>query len=481
MPQLHECPLFSPGNMNENNDDYNADEFKELILRFEKMVANGSFFFFDSDDYEEIIEHYFQSQNPEMLKQALDAAADQYPDNISFKISRAQYLASQQKTTEALKILNDVEKTDPTDGELYMTRGYIYSQMGLSEQAIENFKSALRYSGTPDDVYASLGSEFINKNEYDNALFYLKKGFALNPQNEMLIGEIAICFEMSGKNAEAIEFFSKFTDDFPYNKWGWFNLGIAFNRSAEYEKAVQAYEYALTIDTEFSSGYFNKGNSLAMMGRYNDAIDTYKETFNYEQPDPSAYYYIGECYENLKDHSNALVNYNRAVKLDPNMADAWVSIGIVLQKQNRLTEALHYVKKALELQPENPDYWYVFAEIQEKMGFFEEALGAYQKVIECNYSDYDVWLDYSNCLMNAGYKQDAIYAVTEGIKYFPEIAELHYRMSALLVEAGKRQEALTYLQDALVLDYEKHNELFTYAPELKTDKTILEVINTYKR
>lgn len=53
--------------------------------------------------------------------------------------------------------------SDATDEQLYMTRGYIYSQMGLSEQAIENYKTALKYTTEPHEVYLSLGMEFMNK------------------------------------------------------------------------------------------------------------------------------------------------------------------------------------------------------------------------------------------------------------------------------------------------------------------------------
>jgi tetratricopeptide (TPR) repeat protein len=393
--------------MGDEAEDYSNAELKELIGKFEQMISSGSFVFFDANDYEEIIEYYFQSYDPETLLIALTKAISQYPNNASFKISNAQLLAAQEKTSEALKILNDLELSDATDEQLYMTRGYIYSQMGLSEQAIENYKTALKYTTEPHEVYLSLGMEFMNKKEVDNSLFYLKKALSLDPKNDVIVSEIALCYEMSDKKDEAADFFSKYVDEHPYSEFGWFNLGVSFSRILMYEKAIDAYDFVLTINPKFSSAYFNKANSLAQLGKYYEAIDVYKETFTHESPDPAAMYYIGECYENLEDLPNALVYYNRCVKHEPTFADAWISIGIVLELQNRLTEALHYVKKALEIQPENPDFWYVFAEVQEKLGFFEEALGAYQKVIECNYDDSDVWLDYSNCLLASGYKEDA--------------------------------------------------------------------------
>jgi tetratricopeptide (TPR) repeat protein len=214
--------------------------------------------------------------------------------------------------------------------------------------------------------------------------------------------------------------------------------------------------------------------------KYEEAITIYKETFKYEDHEPTTYFYIAECYENINDFESALVNYNKCVKIDPANADAWLGIGVVLDALNRLTEGVHYIKKAIEINPNNAEYWYVFAEIQEKLGFAEEAAMAYQRVIELEYPDYDVWLDYSKLLHQNNYITNAIETLIEGIKYFPDVAELYYRMGIILLDKENRKESLEYFEKALSLDYSKHNEIFEYAPVLQNDKEILNLISNYK-
>jgi tetratricopeptide (TPR) repeat protein len=108
----------------------------------------------------------------------------------------------------------------------------------------------------------------------------------------------------------------------------------------------------------------------------------------------------------------------------------------VLDAQNRLTEGIHYIKKAIELNALNPEYWYVFAEVQNKLGFQDEAINAFLKVIELGYDDFDIYLDYSNVLIENGYELEAISVLEQGLKLFPDAAELHYRMSAQLMMLG---------------------------------------------
>ena len=126
-----------PGNTPDDND------INKLVKRFESMLVQNEIYYFESDELEEIIDYYFNSGNPVNLKKAIDFALDRFPQSADFKIARAQFLAYNQKTQEALKLLNDVELVEPSNPDIYTTRGYIYSQMGLSEQAVENYKAAL--------------------------------------------------------------------------------------------------------------------------------------------------------------------------------------------------------------------------------------------------------------------------------------------------------------------------------------------------
>ncbi|MBK7816200.1 MAG: hypothetical protein IPJ60_00825 [Sphingobacteriaceae bacterium] len=123
--------------MSEFDDEgMNDKEFEEILKRFENMINNGESSFFDADELEEVIEYYMQWLNYEMAKKAIDYGIAHYPFSSILKIKKAQYLSTQHFTHEALNMLNEIEQIENSNFDLYMTRGYIYSQMGLGEQAI---------------------------------------------------------------------------------------------------------------------------------------------------------------------------------------------------------------------------------------------------------------------------------------------------------------------------------------------------------
>jgi tetratricopeptide (TPR) repeat protein len=51
----------------------------------------------------------------------------------------------------------------------------------------------------------------------------------------------------------SIEYYQKFIDEDPYSTAAWYNLGIVYNKLEKYRRALQAYDYAITIDESFAS------------------------------------------------------------------------------------------------------------------------------------------------------------------------------------------------------------------------------------
>ena len=376
----------------------------DLIKRFEELLSNNTRSFFDADEFDILIDYYLTANQYHKALQAVDFALEQYPYSIDFLIRKSQLLSANKETRKALELLLQAEKIDPLHPEIFMTRGSIYSLTGLPEEAIKNFKKSIELAGESkeiiEDGYLYLAFEYENLEQYEDAIFCLKKTIDLNPLSDAALYELSFCFEITNKDSEAVEYFNAFLDKHSYSNCAWFNLGVAYNRLGLFEKAIESYDYVIAIKEDFSPAYFNKANSLANINKLEEAIACYEETFKHEKPEAITYCYIGECYEKLK-----------------NLGDAWIGIGIVLDQQDKLTEGIHYLKKAIEIDKTNADYWYVIGDAYQKLGFAEEAKDSYKKVIELDPSLENIWLDYSNLLFEEGDKEDAVEILAQGIKH----------------------------------------------------------------
>ena len=460
-------------------------ENDSLIKRFEEGLQNNTRGYFETEEYELIIDYFLSSNQYYKALAAVGHALEQHPFSIDFIIRKAQMVSANKETRHALDILSQAEVMDPRHPEIFMTRGSIYSMIGLPEKAIENFKKAIELSEDSKEIieegYLFLAFEYENMEQFEDAIFCLKKTIELNPNNDAALYELSFCFEVEGKDQEALNFLNSFIDHHPYSSCAWFNMGVVFNRLGNFEKAIESYDYVIAIKENFAPAYFNKANSLANLNKLKEAIACYEETFKHEKPEAITYCYIAECYEKLKNFEQSLINYNRAVSLDPDLADAWIGMGIVLDQQDKLTEGIHYLKKAIVIDKSNADYWYVMGDAYQKLGFTEEAESAYQKVTELDPAIENIWIDYSNFVFEQGEKDRAVEILAQGIKHHPDNAEIHYRMSACLLWLGKKQEALTYLQNALQLDYKKHKEIFKFLPELRKNRAVIDMIKSYRK
>lgn len=451
------------------------------IDRFEEMLRNDQEYFFDVDEFDEIIEHYMSCSLWKKALKAVGMGMSQHPDSTALLLRKAQVLASMGKLNDALELLNYLEPFESSNEELYLSKASIYSQLRNYDEAIKNYKLGIEISNEGvDDLYLDLAFEYENAENYEEAVNALKSALEINPENEAALYELVYCFDHLKNDTECITFLEEFLDDYPYSFTGWYNLGNAFCKVSELEKAIDAYSYCIAIKETFSSAHFNKANTLVQLERYEDAIEAYNEALLYEEPDGLIYNYIGECFEKMENYEKALEHYKLAIELSPELSDAWLGIGIVKDVQGSLAESIKCIEKAISLDSDNAEYWGFYGEALEKMSLKNEAETAFKRALELDTSCREIWLSFSNFSMETHGAEAAIDVITEGISYLPNDIEFEYRLIAYLLQGRRTKEALSLLTATLKKDYAKHKLLLEYFPEAAKIKGVLDLIESYK-
>src|SRR5437762_2319437 len=138
--------------MNEEGEEsFDQDEFKKLLSRFEDMLEKGLRYFFEADEYEQLVEHYIDHNLITKALKVIDIAGEHYPFSVFFTLRKAQILSASNKSHDALNLLMSIESYDPANYELQMTKGGVLSQMGLSEEAIACYKKAIALTEYKDE------------------------------------------------------------------------------------------------------------------------------------------------------------------------------------------------------------------------------------------------------------------------------------------------------------------------------------------
>jgi tetratricopeptide (TPR) repeat protein len=308
----------------------------------------------------------------------------------------------------------------------------------------------------------------------------IEKLIVLDLENDLYWYSYFLSAELIENNSNAISFAKKIIEKQPYCLLAWFYLGLFYQKQEDHLNAIEAFDYAILIDQEYTRTYSYKAESLAEIGHFQKAIDCCLESIEFEEPNCNTYFEIGEYYEKLDKLDKALAYFYKSLRKDNLFADAWYSIALILDFQGNHLESLYHIKQALENNKTNIDYLFLYAEVHEKVGFMKEAQIAYKKVLEIDNLDQESWLNYSNILYQQESTQDAIDALYNAIEYNPNNAKIYFRLSAYLIETGDKTKGLNLFKHALTINYDLHAELFQYMPKIKDNKDLINLLNNFK-
>ena len=106
-----------------------SDENEEVTLsKFESMLKTNSVFFFDSNEFENIIHHYLESGKIALAKKAIKLGLSQHPASLNLKLFKIETLIFENKLNEADRLLSPLFEIEPNNEELYIQKANIYSK-----------------------------------------------------------------------------------------------------------------------------------------------------------------------------------------------------------------------------------------------------------------------------------------------------------------------------------------------------------------
>jgi tetratricopeptide (TPR) repeat protein len=119
-----------------------------------------------------------QQEAVRQFQQALEIAPDSVPDKLNYALA---LLKVQGREEEAIKLLQDVQRQDPSLPHTWFNLGIYYKRQGDAKRAIAQFEGML--ARTPDEAIAhyQLGTLFNQTNRQSDARIQFEKAAELDP------------------------------------------------------------------------------------------------------------------------------------------------------------------------------------------------------------------------------------------------------------------------------------------------------------
>ena len=434
--------------------NFNSEELQSSISKFERMLETNHLYFFDAQEFEDIIVHYLGFGENQLAKKALKMGLEQHPTSHELLLLQSEVFILDEKYDAASELLDFIENLSPHDEEIFLQRANIASKNNNHKDSIIHLHRALELSEDPIEIWNLLGMEHLLAEEYEEASYFFKNCISDNPQDYSSLYNLLYSYEQLDKTEASINVLNEVLEIDPYSEVAWHQLGLVLSKKGRHKEALSAFEFAIISDDSFTGAYIEKGKLLEQMKRFNEAISNYEVALNTNDPSSFVYQCIGRCHEALSNHGLALKFYLKAIHLEPSNENSWLALIGFYLKFKRYKKAEFHLKNALEINSDALLLWKKAIELYRKWGEVSKIIEVYKKLQIQGNLDLPLALDYIDLLLEQKEWEKAYELIQETYKSYPKNNALKIRLGGCSFQLGKTNEAFFFIDWKTLTDEE---------------------------
>ncbi|KAL2335854.1 hypothetical protein Fmac_010300 [Flemingia macrophylla] len=313
------------GQQHDAVDDQWVNEFSKLNVNdwadeFQQQLGDST-----SDSWAHAYDEFLNEQVA--AKQQLDSSRGVYVFSDlnpyvghSNPLKEGQDLFRKGLLSEAVLALEAEVLKNPENAEGWRLLGIAHAENDDDQQAIAAMMRAQEADPTNLEVLLALGVSHTNELEQPAALKYLYGWLRHHPKYGTLAPP-----EMSDSlyYADVARLFNEAAEVSPDDADVHIVLGVMYNLSREYDKAIASFERALKLKPQ----------------------------------DYSLWNKLGATQANSVQSADAIMAYQQALDLKPNYVRAWANMGISYANQGMYDESIRYYVRALAMNPKAENAW----------------------------------------------------------------------------------------------------------------------------
>ncbi|MBN2096905.1 MAG: tetratricopeptide repeat protein [Candidatus Omnitrophica bacterium] len=215
---------------------------------------------------------------------------------------------------------------NPSSAKVHSNLGDIYFHNGFMDQAVAEFKQAIKFDPYSVMAHYNLAGAYAQKEFFDLAIDEYQQTLRLVPQAAIVYNKLNQVYQ------QAVLYYQQAIDLDPTNGLAHYNLGVIYERKGLLKQAVSEYEQAIKLKSGFTQAHNNLGNIYENWGDFEQAIEEYKKAVKINPEFAQGYYNIGVIYANRGELAEAIIQWQKALAIHPDYEQASSSIG----KANKL-------------------------------------------------------------------------------------------------------------------------------------------------
>lgn len=459
------------------------EEMQELLRVYQNLKLGRSSNFIEEEDFERIINHFDDKQDLASAIEAADVGMGQFPYSAQLMFKKADLLIANRQYLEALNLLDAGSLFDNNDTTLYILKTDAYLALDQPEKAAELLEDALElFEGDEKiELLFELSDVYDDYEDFEKVFDCLKLILEEDQLNEEALLKICFWADFTGRCEESIKLHLAIIEEHPFSELAWFNLATAFQGLKLYEKAIDAYQYALAIDEKLDIAYRNMGDAYIRIRKYKEAIESLSKVLELSRPEDVIHEAIGHCYHKMGNFAQARFHYRKASHLNPDDSRIYYKIAVTYCKEEQWEAAVKQLETAMRIHKSQPEFNLLMGECKMFQGKLKDAIQYFLNVIKVrpkNVSGYDALI---RCLVKAEEFEQALHHCRVAEEHAIGSALFIYYQSGVLFLQGKSKEALVQLERALKENPRLFNKLSDLVPGLLQRPQVVEILSRYIR
>lgn len=188
-----------------------------------------------------------------------------------------------------------------------------------------------------------------NGQKHKEAIKFFNKSLELAPESHEALQLRANSLIALDKFNHALKDLQKVELSYKSDPVLYYNMAIAYSKQGEFQKAVDEYDKALSLDPEYLLAYQGRASALTMVGDYSAAIDDYDKALDKNPYFTSAYKGRGVAKAILGYFDDAIFDFSLALELNPEDAQAYMYRGLAYHSAEDPIKACEDLDQALEM------------------------------------------------------------------------------------------------------------------------------------
>jgi len=171
----------------------------------------------------------------------------------------------------------DAVEKSPNKGRPHVALGLALNAAGYPEEAIQEFKKAVRLNPQAGEAYLNIGHIYFVQEKYAEAIQFFKKAITLRPRLAPVAhNNLGALYLKIGQKEEGIKELQQALKARPVYARPYFNFGLYYDQEGNIDKAITSMEKAIQIEPEFIPAHSALIQLYAKKGMKEKSQDAYK-------------------------------------------------------------------------------------------------------------------------------------------------------------------------------------------------------------